>query len=138
MKPPRRPARNPTGNPRTNIKYSDDEMAFILYMRCDKKLNWDQILAEFKRFFPKTTRTKSGLQGCFYRQNLTFPLLDEAGNLVFKDDGYTVETFTFKVREQNESNATVGLCYRDPVTAVSKPWVDEADKMRIYKRGRFD
>jgi len=132
----RRPPRNATGEARTNIKYEEEETHFITYKRVDKRCNWDSILAEFNLRFPKTRRTKPGLQGRFYRQNIHFPQIDEATDTLVFDENGQQAVRPFKIRKQNEFDTRFGLLFRDPVAAMRYDWVDYHDRESIHDRGK--
>jgi hypothetical protein len=130
----RKPPTNPTGLPRTNRKYTQEQIDFVLYLRVDRKMTWHDVTPAYIRQFPQEAgRTTPGLQGSFYRENLAIPVIDVNGDLVFDENGEQVVQVS-KVREQPKK---IGLLDRYPERAIDYPWVDYKDKSRVWNRGKL-
>ncbi|SPO01069.1 uncharacterized protein DNG_03816 [Cephalotrichum gorgonifer] len=134
QKKQRKPPSYPPGHTRNNKKYTTEQVDFTLYFRVDKKLSWQEVIPAYERQFPSegSNRTRPGLQGCLYRENLSIPVLDENGDLTFTEEG-NMKVRMLKVREQKDK---IGLLDRYPNRAIDYSWVSEEDKRKIWHRGR--
>ncbi|PKS10306.1 hypothetical protein jhhlp_002057 [Lomentospora prolificans] len=132
QKKQRKPPTNPTGLPRTNRKYTQEQIDFVLYLRVDRKMNWSEVIPAYMNQFPEEVgRTTPGLQGSFYRENLAIPVTDANGDLMFDENGEQIVQVS-KVRDQPKK---IGLLDRYPDRAIDYPWVEYKDKHRVWHRG---
>lgn len=132
QKKQRKPPTNPTGLPRTNRKYTQEQIDFVLYLRVDRKMNWTEVIPAYMRQFPSEVgRTTPGLQGSFYRENLAIPVTDPNGDLMFDENGEQIVQVS-KVRDQPKK---IGLLDRYPDRALDYTWVEFKDKQRVWHRG---
>ncbi|KAL5604489.1 hypothetical protein BROUX41_002451 [Berkeleyomyces rouxiae] len=122
-----------SSKPRYNKEYTPEQIHFCLYTFIDKKLSWTETLDRYNKLFPSDqNRGTAGLQGVMYRENKVFPCTDKDGNLIYNTTTERFETSCFPIRSQGDK---IGLLDRYPDAALDYPWVDEADKQRIWERG---
>ncbi|KAI1194056.1 hypothetical protein F5X97DRAFT_338178 [Nemania serpens] len=123
-----------------NIKYHVEELDYIRYHRVDLGLKWTLVETKFKTMFPKTVfsvvRKTGGLQGVNYRQNKFLPRLNDAGELVFMQNGH-VQPVCIKTRDQTEKKHLYTLVYLFPERAMDYPWVSPMDQQHARQLNRF-
>lgn len=149
--------RNDTGKklrrndiPHNNTRYTQEEMDFIRYHKVDLAKPWGEVELVFGHAFPvdaSKQRHQQGVQGVFYREHKTMPMLDPTTNsFVYLPNGH-VKAIQMKCREQKaaeamfremtETGKIFGLLNLFPEAALTYSWVRDEDKLRIASLGKY-
>ncbi|KAI1168069.1 hypothetical protein F5B18DRAFT_346833 [Nemania serpens] len=119
-----------------NIKYHVEELDYIRYHRVDLGLKWSLVESKFRTMFPmaafSVVRKAGGLQGVNYRQNKFLPHINEAGELVFMENGH-VEPVCIPTRLQTEKKHLYTLVYLFPERTITYPWVSPINHQHARK-----
>ncbi|KAI1183918.1 hypothetical protein F5B17DRAFT_104241 [Nemania serpens] len=116
-----------------NIKYHVEELDYIRYHRVDLGMKWALVEAKFRARFPLAViRKAGGLQGVNYRQNKFLPDINDAGELIFMENGH-VKPVCVMTRYQTPQKQRYTLVYLFPDRALAYPWVSQRDQQAARK-----
>ncbi|KAI4601877.1 hypothetical protein KJ359_010743 [Pestalotiopsis sp. 9143b] len=136
--------------PHNNTRYTQEEMDFIRYHKVDLAKPWAEVELVFGHAFPvdeSKQRHQQGVQGVFYREHKTMPMLDPMTNsFVYLPNGH-VKAVEIKCREQKsaetmfldmtDTGKAFGLLNLFPEAALTYSWVRDEDKIRIASLGKY-
>ncbi|KAH9225170.1 hypothetical protein K456DRAFT_1421201 [Colletotrichum gloeosporioides 23] len=112
----------------SNVKYTEEQIDFIAYFRCDLGLPWKAVEAKYAAVFPSDAklghrRRTPGLQGVYYRQDTQLSTRDNCG--FFQFGGSDNPRLSARGRKATPSN---GLLATHPERAIKYAWVSPEHK----------
>ncbi|KAF4487534.1 hypothetical protein CGGC5_v005836 [Colletotrichum fructicola Nara gc5] len=123
--------RRPRSRPHCNVKYTVEQVDFILYSYCDLGLPWKDAEANFAKVFPGDAksghrRRTGGLQGVYYRQDRRIPTRENQAD--FDGNSYVSLSRRHLRRVDRKPSLRNGLLATHPERAVKYAWVSDDDK----------